>query len=166
MTRLEIALDQIKTARRYTLNLLDDLEPGDWFRQPSEGVTHIAWQVGHLAMAQFRLALERLRGERPSDVALIGPDFLRRFAAGSTPDPNPAQYPAPAEIRQTLDRVFAQVLAEVPHYTDVDLEQPPFKPHPLFTTKIGSLFWCVRHEMLHAGQIGLVRRLLGKPPQW
>jgi hypothetical protein len=29
---------------------------------------------------------------------------------------------------------------------------------------MGSVFVCSAHEMLHAGQIGLLRRLLGKPP--
>ena len=166
MTRLEIALDQIQTARRYTLHLLDTLEPGDWFRQPSEGVTHIAWQVGHLAMAEYWLALKRMRGERPSDNELISPDFLQRFAKGSTPEANPALYPSPTEIRRTLDLVHQQSLAELPGYSDAALDQPPLFPHKLFNTKIDSLFWCARHEMLHAGQIGLLRRLLGKPPQW
>jgi uncharacterized damage-inducible protein DinB len=166
MTRLEIALDQIKTARRYTLNLLDDLEPGDWFRQPSEGVTHIAWQIGHLAMAEYMLALKRLRGERPADHDLISADFLKQFGKGSTPEADPKLYPSPAEIRQTLGRVHEQSLAELPGYSDAELDQPPLFPHKLFNAKIDSLFWCARHEMVHAGQIGLVRRLLGRPPQW
>jgi hypothetical protein len=166
MTRLEIALDQIETAHRYTLNLLDGLEPGDWFRQPHEGVTHIAWQVGHLAMAEYWLTLKRLRGERPADNDLISPDFLQRFAKGSTPEANPALYPSPAEIRRKFDRVHQQALAELPGYSDTELDQPPLFPHKLFNTKIDSLFWCARHEMVHAGQIGLLRRLLGKPSQW
>ena len=46
-TRLQLAINSIERARKYTLQLLDGLEPGDWFRQPSEGVSHIAWQVGN-----------------------------------------------------------------------------------------------------------------------
>ena len=34
------------------------------------------------------------------------------------------------------------------------------------TTKLRALLWCARHEMLHAGQIGLLRRHLGYPPMW
>ena len=51
------------------LSLLEGLSEHDWFRQPSEGVTHVAWQVGHLAAAQYSLGLVRLRGERPDDGA-------------------------------------------------------------------------------------------------
>ncbi len=166
MNRLEIACDQIETARRYTLNLLDGLEPDDWFRQPSEGVTHIAWQVGHLAMAEYWLTLKRLRGEQSADHDLISPEFLAQFGKGSVPDANPASYPAPTEIRRTLDRVHQQALVELPNYSDADLNEPPLFPHKLLNTKADSLFWCARHEMVHAGQIGLLRRLLGRVPQW
>ena len=166
MTRLELALNEIKTARNYTRRLLEDLAPEDWFRQPTEGVTHIAWQVGHLAMAEFRLALERIRGERPEDAKLISPDFLQKFAKGSTPQASARDYPPPEEILAVLHRVHERTLVETPHVADAELDRPPEKPHPLFTRKIDSLFWCARHEAIHAGQIGLLRRLLGKPPQW
>ena len=29
-----------------------------------------------------------------------------------------------------------------------------------------SLLWCAHHEMVHAGQIGLLRRYLGFAPVW
>ncbi len=34
------------------------------------------------------------------------------------------------------------------------------------TTKLRALLWCAHHEMLHAGQIGLLRRHLGYSPMW
>lgn len=39
-------------------------------------------------------------------------------------------------------------------------------PLPLAKTKMESLLWCAHHEMLHAGQIGLLRRQLGYAPLW
>jgi hypothetical protein len=65
MSRLQLAIEQIAFARNYTIRLLDQTEAADWFRQPPGGITHIAWQVGHLAIAQYRLALERIRGPQP-----------------------------------------------------------------------------------------------------
>jgi hypothetical protein len=166
MSVLRLALDQIGFARRYTLRLLDSLDVAEWFRQPPGGVTHVAWQVGHLAMAQYRLALERLRGPRPEDDALISPEFLRVFGRDSIPDPDPGRYPSPAAIRAVLDRVHEQVLREVPGHPEADLASPPVKPHVLAATKQECLYWCAHHEMLHAGQIGLLRRQLGHPPLW
>ena len=77
MTRLEIVIDGIKTARGYTERLLERTKPEHWFRQPSEGVTHIAWQVGHLAFAQYAIALRRVRGRRPEDAQLLPEEFNR-----------------------------------------------------------------------------------------
>src|SRR6185369_320780 len=76
MSRLQLAFEQITFVRSYTTRLLDSIKLDDWFRQPAGGVTHVAWQVGHLAMAEYRLALERLRGVRPEDADLIPQAFF------------------------------------------------------------------------------------------
>jgi hypothetical protein len=166
MSRLQLAIEQITFAHNYTVRLLDQTQPGDWFRQPPDGVSHIAWQVGHLAMGQYRLALDRIRGPRPQDAGLISEEFLRLFGRDSVPDPNPAKYPSQSEIRSVYERVHEQVLRELPSLDDAELDQPILKPHSLVKTKLWSLLWCAQHEAVHAGQIGLLRRQLGYPPLW
>src|SRR5262245_55625573 len=47
MSIVKLALEQIVFVRNYTTHLLDNVPPEDWFRQPSGGVSTIAWQVGH-----------------------------------------------------------------------------------------------------------------------
>jgi hypothetical protein len=49
---------------------------------------------------------------------------------------------------------------------DANLDRALTKPHRFVKTYYGSLMWCGQHEMMHAGQIGLLRRLLGYPPIW
>jgi uncharacterized damage-inducible protein DinB len=166
MSRLQLAVDQIVFARNYTLELLEQTPEAEWYRQSSAGVTHVAWQVGHLAFAEYRLALLRIRGQRPEDERLFSQEFMRRFGANSVPDADPANQPAPAEIRATLDRVHEQVLRELPALGEAELDQPVPYPHPYATTKLRALLWCAHHEMVHAGQIGLLRRQLGYPPLW
>jgi hypothetical protein len=166
MTAVQIALGQLKRARRYTCRLLDHTDPAAWFDQPADGVTHIAWQVGHLATLQYRLALERMRGRRPEDERLIAQRFMASFVRESVPNPDPLANPSPEHLRQVFDRVHRQALHELEALTEEDLREPALMPHPLFDTKLGSLLWCAQHEMLHAGQIGLLRRLLGYPPLW
>ena len=162
MSRLTLAIDQVRGAREYTLGLIEDVKPEDWFRQPSEGVTHIAWQVGHLAFAEHALALKRTRGERAEDEALVAKDFVRLFGKGSQVSADPSTYPSTDEIRAVLDRVHRQTLEEISILSDAELdEQPTAAPHAAFSTKLGALIYCARHEALHAGQIGLLRRLLG-----
>ena len=160
---LQFPYQQICSVREYTVSLLEDLQPEDWFHMPTPPVSHIAWQVGHIAMAQFRLCLERLRNLQPGDWELISKDFLRTFAKGSAPSADASSYPKPMEIRQVMDRVHKAVQEELEGYTGDDLKTPLRNPHPIFKTKWEAVVFAAQHEMLHAGQIGMLRRLLGKP---
>ncbi len=166
MPIVKLALEQIVFVRNYTTHLLDSVQPADWFRQPSGGVSTIAWQVGHLAMAEYRLTLERIRGRRPEDESLIPEEFLKHFARESIPNPDPTQNPSVERIRAVFDSVHRQALAELETLSEDELSQPVLKSHPLAKTKQEALFWCSQHEMLHAGQIGLLRRQLGYAPLW
>lgn len=166
MARLAVALEQLELARAYTLEILEQIDVADYFRQPTEGVTHIGWQVGHLAMADYRLLLERVRGPKPEDETLISADFLKRFGRNSVPDPDPAANPTPVVLLETLHRVRAAGMQVVAQLSEAELEAPPHTPHRLFDTRFGALTWNVRHEMVHAGQIALIRRLLGAKPIW
>ena len=155
----------IRKARMYTEDMLSHVDQADWFRQPSEGVTHVAWQVGHLAMAQYSLALKRVRGEEAGDGELISPEFRKLFGKGSTPVPDPAVFPTPEEIRAVFDQVNRQVLAESSDWSeDLLAEATGEPPHPMFKTKEEAIRWSIQHEFIHAGQIGLLRRLFGATP--
>ena len=166
MNRLQLAIEQIVFARNYTIGLLDQTPTAEWFRQPPGGVSHVGWQVGHIAFSEYRLALWRIRGEQPQDdstvLARLHAPVRGELGAGR----GPGQYPAPAEIRAVLDRVHEQVLRELPGLDEAELDQPVPHPHPFAKTKLLALLWCAHHEMLHAGQIGLLRRQLGYPPMW
>ncbi len=161
---LDLAVKNIEFARRYTTQLLEDVAPDEWFVKPHGSPTHLAWQMGHLAMAQYGLTMLRIRGKEPSDSEFISNDFLRRFAKGTQPSDQPSDYPPIDEIRQVFDEVHRRALSELVNYTDADLEVKLPEPHAVFDTKLGSIFFCSFHETMHAGQIGLQRRLLGKTP--
>jgi uncharacterized damage-inducible protein DinB len=164
MTRLNSALNQIRAARNYTTDLLGNLVSDDWFRQPTEGVTHIGWQVGHLAVANYHLALVRIRGKQLQDNETIPENYFTLFGKGSTPESNAASYPTPDEICNVYDRVHDKIVDELSSLADETLDDPVESPHPMFDTKLGALVWCAQHEFLHAGQIGMLRRLFGNAP--
>ena len=165
MPEPEQLIRQIKMARLYTRDLLRTVPEEDWFREPAEGVTHIAWQVGHLAFAQYGLALRRVRGEQPDDEQLIPADFLAAYGRGSVPDPARSRSLGVETIRDVFDRVHRRVMQELPGHSVDYLAEPAIgPPHAMFANKLGALQWCAQHEFLHAGQIGLLRRLLGCQP--
>ncbi len=159
--RLEIVQRQIEFARDYTLQLLDDIPRERWFETPAGAPTHVAWQVGHLAMAEYGLVLFRQRGRQPEDTELMRSAFRKQFSRGSEPTADSSRYPAPEEIRNVMDRVHEQAMSELPTFSDDSLDEPLDMPYAGYPTKYGALLFCSHHEMLHAGQIGLLRRLLG-----
>ena len=161
---LELALKQIEFARGYTFSILAEIDEADWFVLPPGCPTHAGWQVGHLAMAEYGLCLFRQRGRQPIDLELMSSGFRKLFSRGSVPEADATKYPSPAEIRATLDRVHAQVLNEAAAFTAEQLKEPIESPFAVEATKLGALLFCSHHEMLHAGQLGLLRRLLGKQP--
>lgn len=163
--RLQAAAGSIAFARGYTTPFLDGLSDDEWFRMPA-GVTHVAWQVGHLAIAQYFLVLVRVFGHPPEGDALCPGDFIKVFERGSFVDPDPANHPSVAGIRSTFDRVHEAVTAAVPTLPEADLDAATTRPHKFVKTKLEALNWCAHHEGIHAGQIALIRRFLGYPPIW
>jgi hypothetical protein len=162
--KLQMAIDQISAARNYTKSLLEDIHADDWFRQPPGETTHVGWQVGHLAMAQYGLALYRQRGRKLEDAALMNSPFRKKFSRGTTVSSDPDFYPSAAEILSVFNRIHDHVMMELKEYPLSQLNETVGKPYAAYPTKLGCLLFCAHHEMLHAGQIGLLRRLFGKAP--
>ena len=111
--RLEIAKKHIQSAREYMLSNLEGLDHDQWFWMPDTKTTHIAWQVGHLAMAQYGLTLFRQRGRSDIDTELMSGKFRKRFMKSTTPNPVREGHPQPDEILEVLHRVNDQMLKEM-----------------------------------------------------
>jgi uncharacterized damage-inducible protein DinB len=107
-----------------------------------------------------------VRGPRPDDAELMPPEFLRIFGRGSNPLDLNAAYPPIATIRGVFDRVHARVLAELPLLTEAQLAARPVTEHRIANTGLRCLWWCSQHELLHTGQIALIKRQLGYPAIW
>lgn len=164
MATLEFAIEQIKFARSYSTELIESFDESEWFIIPEGGVTHLGWQVGHLAMAMYGLTLIRTRGKEPTDAEFISNAFFRTFKKGTTPVADATAYPTPAEIRSVFDGVYQQALKEMPGFDqDALLDNLP-APTAVYDNKLGSLLFCSAHELIHSGQIGVLRRMLGKDP--
>lgn len=159
--QLQVAIDQIKWAREYVLELVADIPQERWFEITKGGISCVGWQLGHLAFAEYGLCLFQQRGRQPIDSELMSGRFRKTFNRGSTPPTDPAAYPTPTEILETLVRMHAQSLVEIPTFTAEHLAQPLGKPWAAYANKLGALLFCSHHELLHAGQIGLLRRELG-----
>lgn len=163
--RLEIAKRQMQSAREYMLGMLDGLTEDDWFWVPESGLqTHVAWQVGHIAMAQYGLALFRQRGRQEVDSELMPGKIRKLFMKGTTPKNDRDSHPDSKAILAMLERVNEQVFQEIDAFDGEQLDEPAERPHAAFATRYGALLFASHHEMLHTGQIGMLRRLMGRDP--
>jgi hypothetical protein len=163
-SRLELAIDHLRSSRIFTKRFLADLTDADWFWTPSQYTTHLAWQIGHIATAQYGLCLRRVRGRTKEDESLISDAYIEAFTIGSKPVADPKQYPTLDEIKQVLGAVLDRSVSELSNLSDAELDVPLEQPHPVFKTKLGAVEFAPQHEMVHAGQIAMLRRLMGKPP--
>ena len=166
----ELARQQMQATREYTLTLLEDMEDELWTKEVPGCTGHIAWQVGHIAMAQYGLTILRIRGKEREDQAFISNDFFKQFKKGSVPisfsegRPSVEGHPTVAEIRQVYAGVHDKAMELIPTYSAEVLSEPLPAPYMVYPNKLGSLLMASAHEMLHAGQIGMIRRALGKSP--
>lgn len=162
--RLEAAIDRLRRSRVFSRQFLPDLTDAEWWWSPPQFTTHIAWQVGHLAVAQYNLCLRRMRGRTSDDETLIPDAFINAFKLGSQPVVGASHNLPLQEIQRVFDAVHHQALQELPLVDNAELDNPVDQPHPLFKTKLGAIEWSSQHELVHAGQIALIRRLMGKAP--
>jgi hypothetical protein len=152
---------QMDFARRYTHGLLEEVPESLWNTIPAGATTHIAWQVGHLAVSQYGLMLFRQRGRAEGDLELM-PGWLRKkFGRGTMPPLEPGDIPSKAELLASLDRIHLAAMSNLPTLTYAQLSEPTEMPYAVHPIKLGALLFCPLHESIHSGQIGLLRRMHG-----
>ena len=140
--------------RRKTLDLLDAIEKAPdaatvlgW--RPGPGRANVAWQLMHIAATDDRHLHVRMQGGTPAE-----PEFVRRFAGGSTPDDDT---PSVKVIREYLNQQREAMLAHLCTLSAADLEVKPNEAAPwVYREWFQVLVW---HEAHHHGQAHLTHNL-------
>ena len=158
---LRAALAQIDFARRYTREMLAATPHDLWFTRPEGTPAHIAWQVGHLTVSQYGLLMFRIHGRRDTDLDLIPGKFRKAFGRGSDPASESANQMTADELLERFEQVNEQAIRGLEGITAEVLLEPVEMPYAAYPIKLGAILFCPLHEQIHAGQIGLTRRLLG-----
>jgi hypothetical protein len=160
---------QIERTRVLSLQMIDRIPHDRWLEMP-RGITHVAWNVGHIAIAEYFLGLVLIRGMKESDQDFMPNRFPELFGYGSVASDEPSRYPSPTEILNVLNSVHDHVLSETKAIPEHELAEPckflegEFDHHPIFEDRGGALEWLTFHEHIHIGTIGLLRRELGGEP--
>ena len=158
------AIGQMEFARNYTLGLISEVPDELWQTPPAGIPSHFAWQIGHLAVAQYGLMLFRQRGRAEGDLDLM-PGWLRkRYARGSVPTNEETPEATKSEMLELLAKIHKAAMEFVPTMSAESLAEPTEMPYTAYPIKLGALLFCPLHESIHAGQIGLLRRAHGLDP--
>lgn len=139
---------------------LADLSDADLLVRPVPGANHIAWQLGHLILA------ERKNGQYLPQVAFpeLPAGFEQQHSRDTVAVEPPVGFLGKAEYVALLDGVRQATLAALDLATDADLDRPVEGPMAAFAPTVGAMALLVAsHSMMHAGQFSAVRRKLGKP---
>ncbi|QDU87732.1 DinB superfamily protein [Pirellulimonas nuda] len=164
--RINRMIEQSEMVRRVLKGYLTDLTPDQWFWTPGEGLTHVAWQIGHLAASEYALLMKRVRGAEKADQDFMPDAFFAQYGRGSTPDPDPSANWPVDDILLVFDDVHDRCMAAAADYDEAELVEPLEQPHPVFKTKLAAIEYQPIHEAMHIGQVVLLRRLMGKAASW
>lgn len=158
----QLLAEQLDRTREWTLMIIEDIRGDEWFFQPAPGLHHALWLCGHLATAQDTLVFTRCL-----DQPRIESAFRAHFGIGG-PVKSAAEHewPSPKRVREVMDEMQAATLDAVRAMEDSLLDQPAYGKdgarHPHYDNKRQAVSHLIRHEAFHAGQLALLRRLMGK----
>jgi hypothetical protein len=139
--------------------MTDDLTPADFRVQPAPGANSAAWVVGHLAVTLWRTA-DRLGA---TDLAPLPPGLLEAFTQTGKPAGDQSGIGDPIELLRLFDAHLTKVIAAVPTIPAAKLTEPANRPG--FATSFGeAVLFGALHIVMHAGQLSILRRSLGKSP--
>lgn len=155
-----------KDAIRYLLttnaqlvkNYVSDLTDGDLVIRPDPGANHIAWQLGHLIVAEAQFFITKA-GAQPAELPA---GFVEKHAKDRSREDSSDQFLSKAEYLAIYDQVRAATLAHLDAMPESDLDKPS-NWIPMAPTVGAILLTIANHDMMHAGQFTVVRRKLGKP---
>jgi uncharacterized damage-inducible protein DinB len=148
----------LEGARKMLHMFVDDLTPEERLHRACAGANCVDWIVGHLIVTE-RMFHARLGAVSPE----IPEGFEKKFARDAE-SPKQAQYGDTAQLMALFDLHRLETIEAVRRMTPEQLAKPLGKPHPLFSTVGEAAAFCALHQTMHAGQISLIRRSLGKPP--
>jgi len=151
---------QLNASRECLLGLAQDFEGDHVVHQVFEGSTHCLWILGHVAVTD-NMVISQIDASRKKELA----GYWEKVGMGSTPVGDAGQYPTKDELLAALAERRQVLLDLVDGLTDADLARATTGPIKDFAPTIGELLrmggW---HEVMHAGQLSLIRRSLGFKP--
>ena len=155
----------IRAALSSTKDILEwyvkDLSDADILVRPVPGANHTAWQIGHLIYADYGLVSEQLPDAKFPPL----PDGFKDAHSTARSSVDGADgFLTKDEYVTLFGQVRKASMEAVSTLTDADLDRPTIGSMAGFAPTLGDLLLMVAtHTLMHAGQVTVLRRKLGKP---
>ena len=159
MTLNNLIVHSLTTSQALLQRFVADLSPQEYLHRAAPTGNCTAWVIGHLILSERNA----LQAAGVTDMPALPEGFEKKFPR----DESAATCSDFGDISQLMP-MFNQhrerLIAAVRSMTPEQLSQPREKPHPLFATTGEFLNFMAMHVTMHAGQITMIRRTLGRPP--
>lgn len=148
------------TAARKMLDLyMSDMSGADWLHRTSPTANCAAWTVGHLVLSARR-AMTLLQ---VSDLPPLPEGFEKRFVRDEFA-PGAGDFGDTSILMPLFDQCHEMLADTLRRSGPEALNKPLTNPNPRFGTVGEFATFMALHAAMHAGQITLIRRSLGRPP--
>jgi hypothetical protein len=150
-------VDISNDARGWLKAWAGDFTEAEATRTVPGGPNPLAWQLGHLASVEDDVVALF------SGAALEVPPALRAVVASGCPGPTAeTRYPSLSELWVMLERSHARLVGLAEKATPADLDREPLTPNRFFRSLGQAIYEAALHENYHVGEIGALRKALGK----
>jgi hypothetical protein len=158
-TANDILVYSLLNSQRLLHRYIDDLSPQEFLHRPAPKANCTAWLIGHLTLSD-RGAL-RFAGEK--DLPPVPDGFEKQFSRDEG-CPQAEDFGDISLLMPLFDRHRQQLIETVRRAPAELLDRPPEKSLPFAKTVAEFIEYMSLHCAMHAGQITIIRRSLGRPP--
>lgn len=142
---------------------LQDLTDEQLLIRPHEKANHIAWQLGHLIASEHNLN----NMVCPDSMPALPEGFAERHSKETASSDDPSTFCTKEEYLKLMQEQRAGTMALLDRLSDDELERPAPEEIQKFGATVGAVIaGQSAHWMMHAGQWVIVRRQLGKEPNF
>ncbi len=159
MTAKDVIRHSLQLCHSVLTSYLSDLTDADLMVRPVPGANHTAWMLGHVLICEN--GLKELGYAMPA----LPEGFAASYGKEMAGCDDPARFHRKDQYVQWLKEQRDATLAHLDALPDAELDKPGPEEARDYAPTVGAMFNAVGiHDMMHAPQIAVVRRKLGKPP--
>ncbi|MGD1844919.1 MAG: DinB family protein [Salibacteraceae bacterium] len=166
--KIDFIQSQIRSSDRWIDYVLSDLKPEEWELVTAVN-SSINWQIGHLILSKyFHGVMSIFPAEHEIHVPFRAHFPLQELQKHYFIKSNPgADWPdrfSTEHLKEDRAMMTQMVSDAVQKLPEAELDQHTSTPNPAAKNKFGALTFVFKHQMWHAGQMAMIKRILRNGP--